>query len=397
MKRAADVQTGYGRRSRPSRSASSDHRPVELPGPVVALHRSCAAIAAGNTVVLKPSEVAPPTCRGGRVDPADLDERRGVVVTGAVDETTALLAQRFDHIFYTGNGHGRPHRDEGGRRAPDARHARARRQEPGHRRRDRGHRRRRTSDRVGQVRQCRTDVRRPRLRARRRSVEDAVGTRCCERPSSTASIRVPAPTTAASSTSRTWIGCWAVARRSATAVVGGTTIATRDSSPPTGLAGVNPDAPGDGPRRSSGRSCRCSPSATWTKRSASSTIATSRSALYVVRPTRTRSPTASWPETSSGGVAVNRHVFQVSVPDLPFGGVGESGMGAYHGRPASTRSATPSRCSASRRSPTRRSCTRRTRAGSTSSSDASSSSLHPFRAPPVWQPLGAVTRPIRPS
>ena len=26
------------------------------------------------------------------------------VVTGAVDETTALLEQRFDHIFYTGNG-----------------------------------------------------------------------------------------------------------------------------------------------------------------------------------------------------------------------------------------------------------------------------------------------------
>ena len=37
-------------------------------------------------------------------------------------------------------------------------------------------------------------------------------------------------------------------------------------------------------------------------------------------------------ETSSGGAAVNATLFQVSVPDLPFGGVGESGMGSYHGR-----------------------------------------------------------------
>ena len=37
-------------------------------------------------------------------------------------------------------------------------------------------------------------------------------------------------------------------------------------------------------------------------------------------------------ETTSGGAAVNATLFQVSVPDLPFGGVGESGMGAYHGR-----------------------------------------------------------------
>jgi aldehyde dehydrogenase (NAD+) len=37
-------------------------------------------------------------------------------------------------------------------------------------------------------------------------------------------------------------------------------------------------------------------------------------------------------ETSSGGVCVNGTILQVAVSDLPFGGVGESGMGAYHGR-----------------------------------------------------------------
>jgi len=36
--------------------------------------------------------------------------------------------------------------------------------------------------------------------------------------------------------------------------------------------------------------------------------------------------------TSSGGACVNDVVAHLTVPDLPFGGVGESGMGAYHGR-----------------------------------------------------------------
>jgi len=36
--------------------------------------------------------------------------------------------------------------------------------------------------------------------------------------------------------------------------------------------------------------------------------------------------------TSSGGVAFNDVVLQAGVPELPFGGVGASGMGAYHGQ-----------------------------------------------------------------
>ena len=36
--------------------------------------------------------------------------------------------------------------------------------------------------------------------------------------------------------------------------------------------------------------------------------------------------------TSSGGACINTCVVQLAVPDLPFGGVGASGMGAYHGR-----------------------------------------------------------------
>ncbi|MGX1673244.1 hypothetical protein [Streptomyces sp. NPDC055400] len=36
-------------------------------------------------------------------------------------------------------------------------------------------------------------------------------------------------------------------------------------------------------------------------------------------------------ETSSRGVAWGQPAMQVLVPGLPFGGVGESGMGHYHG------------------------------------------------------------------
>ena len=37
-------------------------------------------------------------------------------------------------------------------------------------------------------------------------------------------------------------------------------------------------------------------------------------------------------QTTSGGVTVNDVIMHISQEDLPFGGVGPSGMGAYHGR-----------------------------------------------------------------
>ena len=36
--------------------------------------------------------------------------------------------------------------------------------------------------------------------------------------------------------------------------------------------------------------------------------------------------------TSSGSVCVNHLLYQCLIPELPFGGVGTAGMGAYHGR-----------------------------------------------------------------
>ncbi|MFJ8728996.1 aldehyde dehydrogenase family protein [Streptomyces bauhiniae] len=63
------------------------------------------ALASGNAVVAKPSELAPATSAVlAELIPAYLETDAVAVVEGGIPETTALLAQRFDHIFYTGNG-----------------------------------------------------------------------------------------------------------------------------------------------------------------------------------------------------------------------------------------------------------------------------------------------------
>jgi aldehyde dehydrogenase (NAD+) len=63
------------------------------------------AIAAGNAVIGKPSELAPATSEAmAQLVEKHLDPDAVAIVEGAVPETQALLAERFDHIFYTGNG-----------------------------------------------------------------------------------------------------------------------------------------------------------------------------------------------------------------------------------------------------------------------------------------------------
>lgn len=66
-------------------------------GPVVA------AVAAGNGVVIKPSELAPATSQLiARLVPEYLDADAIRVVEGDAETTQALLAQGFDHAFFTG-------------------------------------------------------------------------------------------------------------------------------------------------------------------------------------------------------------------------------------------------------------------------------------------------------
>jgi aldehyde dehydrogenase (NAD+) len=62
------------------------------------------ALAAGNCVLLKPSELSPATSQLlARALPEYVDPAAVRVVEGGVRETTAVLEQRFDHIFFTGS------------------------------------------------------------------------------------------------------------------------------------------------------------------------------------------------------------------------------------------------------------------------------------------------------
>jgi len=70
----------------------------------LALAPTLPAIAAGNCVIIKPSEMAPATAKALEdLIPAYLDKDCIKVVCGGVPETTSLLSQRFDYIFYTGS------------------------------------------------------------------------------------------------------------------------------------------------------------------------------------------------------------------------------------------------------------------------------------------------------
>jgi len=62
------------------------------------------AVAAGNCAVMKPSEITTHTSAAiASILPRYLDRDAFAVVEGGVPETTELLAHRFDHILYTGN------------------------------------------------------------------------------------------------------------------------------------------------------------------------------------------------------------------------------------------------------------------------------------------------------
>ena len=81
------------------------HRPLELPGPAPARPRRRRARRrqrGGRQAERDWPRPPPPPI--ARLLPAYLDTDAVAVVEGGIPETTALLAERFDHIFYTGNG-----------------------------------------------------------------------------------------------------------------------------------------------------------------------------------------------------------------------------------------------------------------------------------------------------
>lgn len=74
--------------------------PVQLP-----LIGIATAIAAGNVVVLKPSEVSEHSTKFLVEElPKFIDSQWLKIVTGGVPQSTEILKHRFDHILYTGNG-----------------------------------------------------------------------------------------------------------------------------------------------------------------------------------------------------------------------------------------------------------------------------------------------------
>lgn len=71
----------------------------------LALSPLASALSAGNCAVIKPSEIAPHVSEAlATVVPDYFDPGAVAIVEGGVSETTALLEQQWDKIFYTGNG-----------------------------------------------------------------------------------------------------------------------------------------------------------------------------------------------------------------------------------------------------------------------------------------------------
>jgi len=71
---------------------------------ILALCPVAGAIAAGNCVVIKPSELAPATCKVlEELIPRYLDPECFQVVTGGPTESQELLKLKFDYIFFTGS------------------------------------------------------------------------------------------------------------------------------------------------------------------------------------------------------------------------------------------------------------------------------------------------------
>jgi aldehyde dehydrogenase (NAD+) len=292
------------------------------------------ALGAGNAVVVKPSELAPNvSATVARLVPRYLDPRGVAVIEGAVEETTELLEERFDHIFYTGS-------TDVGRivMAAAARHLTPVTLELG------------GKSPVIVDRSANLDVAARRIVFGRfsnagqaciapdyvlvdRSVEEPLIARLVE---ATRAFYGADPRASRDYgrivNERHWRrlqGLLDGGGFETVACGGGGDLASRYLAP-TILTGVQPDAPvmaGEifGP---------ILPVLAVDDVDRAIEFVAQREkplALYVFSETPTVVDRVL-AGTSSGGVCVNGTVFQITVPDLPFGGVGSSGMGQYHGR-----------------------------------------------------------------
>ena len=292
---------------------------------------SAGAIAAGNAVILKPSEVSAATSALlGRLIPKYLDSSAIRVVEGGVPETTELLNQRFDHIFYTGNGtvgrvvmraaaeHLTPVTLELGGKSPTIVDKSADL--------DVAARRITWAKFVNSGQTCVA----PDYVLAHRSVADSL----VDKISATVSEFYGSDPSASKDYSRV-ISARHFDRlvgmlNSGTAVVGGQHSRDDRFISPTVLVNVSPDSPVMqeeifGP---------ILPVIAVDSIDEAIRFVRSRPhplALYVFAEDQSVSD-AVVSSTTSGGVTVNGTILHMTGPHLPFGGVGESGMGAYHGQ-----------------------------------------------------------------
>lgn len=289
------------------------------------------ALAAGNCAILKPSEVAPATSELiAALFPRYVDASAVRVVEGGVPETTKLLEQRFDHIFYTGNGkvgrvvmraaaeHLTPVTLELGGKSPVYIDPSADLDE--------------AAKRLvwGKFFNCGQTCIAPDYILAHESIHDAFVAKLVDR------VRQFYGDDAQRSRDYGRIINERHLRRLETLLesgrieVGGETDPSDRFIAPTVLSGVSPDSPvmADeifGP---------ILPVLSTTGVEDAIRFITARPkplAMYIFardKPVIER----LLAETSAGGVVTNHIWHHYGVPDLPFGGVGESGMGAYHGQ-----------------------------------------------------------------
>jgi len=289
------------------------------------------AIAAGNCVVAKPSELAPHTSEVlARIVPEFLDPECVAIVEGGVPVATALLAEHFDHVFYTGNGqvgrvvmeaaarHLTPVTLELGGKSPVIVDADA----------DLDVAARRIA--WGKFLNAGQTCIAPDYALVAREVEHELVDRIAK---SVAEFYGPdpkaSPDYARIVNDRHFDRVVGLLAGAETAI-GGDHDATQRYVAPTVLTDVTPSAPAMqeeifGP---------VLPVLPVDDVDEAIRFVNERDrplALYVFS-RRAEVADAVIARTSSGGVCVNSTMFQVAVPSLPFGGVGPSGMGAYHGR-----------------------------------------------------------------
>jgi aldehyde dehydrogenase (NAD+) len=290
-----------------------------------------AALAAGNCAVVKPSEVTPHVSSLlAELVPRFLDPDAVAIVEGAVPETRALLAERWDHVFYTGNGRvGRIVMEAAARHLTPV-----------------------TLELGGKSpcivdRDCDLDVAARRITwgkflnsgqtcvapdyvlvdATREEELVAALERCLVAFYGTDPRRSPDLARIASDAH---VDRLAKLLESGVAVVGGQVDRAERWIAPTLLRQVPPDAPVM-QEEIFGPILPILPVRDLDEAIAFVNARPKPLALYVFT-RRREAEEAVLTRTSAGGVCVNAVLWQLVNPNLPFGGVGESGMGAYHGR-----------------------------------------------------------------